>query len=412
VRQLLLLTVMAASGIFARTALGPLQEAVRVTLSLSDTQMALLQGPALALPLLLAAIPLGLWVDRYSRIWLLRTATILNVLASAAAAGAGTFDALMTVRCLVGLAAPATAIAAYSLLADGFDSTQRGRATMVVMLGQVGGSSAAFAVGGELLALFGSGPDAWRPAMVSMAALLAPVIGVTFALREPARRAMPAVKPSLREMGSALWGHRNVMATLVIGTALVNLADGAALVWAAPVMSRGFGIMPDRVGAIMGAALLVGGILGPVIGGTLADLCERSSGPRRTLRVMSALALASVPVGSFAVMPTIAAASVPLVLFLLIGNASSVMVTALCIVVIPNELRGLCMALQFAAGTVFGLGLAPVIISLLSAVIGGPAAIGDALATVCVVSSLLGAAALALGARTVPQKTPRHLVCL
>lgn len=406
----MLLTVVAAAGIFARTTLGPLQEAARIALSLSDNQMALLQGLALALPLLLAAIPLGLCVDRYSRILLLRLATVLNALASAAAAGAVSFDALMAARCVVGLAAPATAIAAYSVLADQFDSTQRGRATMVVMLGQVGGAAAAFAVGGELLAFFGFGPEAWRRAMLSMAVLMAPVIVVTFALREPARREFPTVKPAIREIAPALWAHRRMIATLIMGTALVNLADGAALVWAAPALSRGFHLTADRIGAIMGTALAVGGLLGPVIGGMLADLCERNGGPRRTLWVMSALALASVPAGCFAVMPAIAAASIPLVLFLMIGNALSVMVTALCIVAMPNELRGLCMALQFAAGAVFGLGLAPVIVSLLSGAIGGPQSIGGALAVVCVTTSLLGAAALAFGAQTVPPRTRRLLV--
>ena len=78
----MLLTVAAASAIYARTALGPLQETMRIALGLTDNQMAMLQGPALALPTIFAAIPLGLAIDRYSRARLLLVLTALNLFGS------------------------------------------------------------------------------------------------------------------------------------------------------------------------------------------------------------------------------------------------------------------------------------------------------------------------------------------
>src|SRR5262249_39651885 len=156
-------------------------------------------------------------------------------------------------------------------------------------------------------------------------------------------------------------------------------------------LSRSFGLHPGRIGAMMALALLVGGIVGPMAGGILADSCQRSGGPRRTMTALSVLALLGAPAGCFAASPGVMTAGLMLALFLLIGSAISVRVAALSVVVIPNELRGLCMSVEFAAGALFGLGLAPMPVSLLSGARGGPAAIGKALSIVCAVTGLLGA---------------------
>src|SRR5207249_1508965 len=69
--QLLLLAAAMAAGGYVRTAISPLQETMRIALSMSDNQMALLQGPVIGIPITLAAVPLGLLIDRYSRVRLL-----------------------------------------------------------------------------------------------------------------------------------------------------------------------------------------------------------------------------------------------------------------------------------------------------------------------------------------------------
>jgi len=69
--QMLLLTIAAMAGSYARVTFGPLQEAIRTTLQLTDNQIAVLQGLALAVPLMVLTIPLGLAIDRYSRIRLI-----------------------------------------------------------------------------------------------------------------------------------------------------------------------------------------------------------------------------------------------------------------------------------------------------------------------------------------------------
>jgi MFS family permease len=213
--QLLLLTIVAMAGIYARNALGPLQESMRVALALSDNEMALLQGPALALPLLIAAIPLGLLVDRYSRVHLLVLSTAINIVGTIAGTLTSSFGMLFAARSLVGLGSPATAIAAYSLLADLYPPSARGRATMFVLLGQVAGASAAFALGGELLVVFGSENAAWRPAMFWMGGVLAPILVLALALREPLRSGRAVDNPSLRMVPHSFGPHQHLRAPSV-----------------------------------------------------------------------------------------------------------------------------------------------------------------------------------------------------
>src|ERR1700679_3573697 len=99
--QMLLLTLAASAGTFARTAIGPLQETMRSALALSDNQLALLQGPALAVPLVIAAVPLGLIIDRYSRVRLLLIFTGLNMIGNILTAIAPNFASLFAARSLI-----------------------------------------------------------------------------------------------------------------------------------------------------------------------------------------------------------------------------------------------------------------------------------------------------------------------
>src|SRR5579862_8335112 len=65
--QLLLLAIAAWTATYSRLILGPLQEAMRQSMSISDNRMAILQGSAIAIPMAVGAIPVGLLADRISR---------------------------------------------------------------------------------------------------------------------------------------------------------------------------------------------------------------------------------------------------------------------------------------------------------------------------------------------------------
>jgi predicted MFS family arabinose efflux permease len=409
--QLLLLTMAATAALYARTAVSPLQETMRLALSLSDNQMALLQGPALALPIVVAAIPLGLVIDRYSRVGLIIIMALFDMVGSVFTALASNFVILLLARCLIGLAATAITPVAFSLIADLCAPDQRGRAGMLVLIGQFGGMAAAFALGGMLVVMSGSGPNSWRLAMLWLTAPLVAIIFLILAMREPPRTGAVIANPSSREAFAELWRYRAVLVPLQAGLIMAEIGTGTILVWAAPALSRSFSLSPNRVGVIMSVIVLVGGVLGSIAGGILADLCQRGGGPRRTITILSWLALLSaLPAGLFAVGPGVGSASVLLAMFMTIVGAIIVAVTALFTIVVPNELHGLCLSVVVGANIFFGTALAPVTVSLLSGAIGGPTMIGKALALVCVTASLLGAAMFALGRRYFPCTAVRRHV--
>lgn len=397
--QMLMLAVAVLAATYARAAIGPLQEAMRGALALSDNQMGLLQGPLQAVPVMVGAIALGLLVDRYSRVRLLFIFAVFSMIGSFFTALASNFPLLAAARCLIGLTQTGVSTAAFSLLADFCTPERRGRGAMIVSVSQMGGNSAAFSLGGLLLAMTGPGPEGWRWTMFWMASPLVPVMFLMLAMREPPRTGQVIKNLSTHEAWPELWRYRAVIAPLLAGVVMAEIAFGAVYVWAAPALSRSFGLPPQRVGAIMGIGMVLSGVLGPIVGGPLADLCQRTGGPRRTISVLSGLALLAVPAGLFAFVPGVALACVLLVMFIVIVVATLVMGTALFTVVIPNELLGVCMGIMFALDTFFGFVLAPVAVSLLSGAMGGPAMIGKALALVGVGASVLGAAAFAFGRR-------------
>lgn len=400
--QLILLSSAVWATTFAATALGPLQEAARVALGLSDTHMALLQGPARAIPLVLCGVPLGLLVDRYDRMRLLILCGMLTVAAHIWTALAMSFAALFAARWLVGLAGAATLTAAISLIADLYAPARRGRALMVMGIFQVAGASAAFGLGGPLLNLVGQGPQSWRSAMMWLTSPLLLDVLLLLLTREPARAGVRIAEPSLREALGELWRFRQVITPLLGGVVIVDVAFGAAYIWAAPVFSRGFDVSPAHIGEIMSAVLLGGGLLGPICSGVLADYGQRTGGPRQTISILTALALLSAPAGLFAVAPKVSAAIGALAILLTLLPAISLMVTTVLTVVIPNELRGLGTAVLNAASVSFAYAAAPVAVSVLSGAMGGPAMIGKSVALLCVTTSAAGAAAFAFGRRFFP----------
>src|SRR3569833_241341 len=105
---------------------------------------------------------------------------------------------------------------------------------------------------------------------------------------------------------------------------------------------------------------------GSMLGGVFADACLRQGGPVRTLARLIVLSTVAAPAALYAFVPGAPVASVLLTVFITIMTAASVMGTTLFIIVIPNELRGLCTAVMMASCVVVGSGLAPLMVSALA----------------------------------------------
>src|SRR5580698_3904175 len=81
-----LIAVIVGTSFFCRMTLSSLQEPLRVGMNLSDNQVALVQGAAMALPAVVGAVPIGLLVDRINRVRLLTLFALLNLVGTVSTA--------------------------------------------------------------------------------------------------------------------------------------------------------------------------------------------------------------------------------------------------------------------------------------------------------------------------------------
>jgi predicted MFS family arabinose efflux permease len=398
--QLLLLAIGTWAATYARYATGPVQEAMRQSLSITDNRMAVLQGSAVAIPMVIGAIPVGLLADRISRKTILLVATAVALISLLLSGTASSYDGLLLARFVLGLSIGGMLVPAYSMAGDLVGPHLRGRATMVLVFGETGGSPAAFALGGVLL-VYGS----WASTLLWMSGALVVVLALLILVREPVRREVSVDRPPLRSILPQLWKYRRVAVPLQLGRATLFIADGAVLAWAAPLFTRRFHMAPDRIGYTMGLALLVAGISGPLLGGSLVDFCQRHGGSRRAIMWLAALAGLSVPIGLFALASDSAWAAVMLALFMTLGFTISAAALALTLIVIPGELRALNVGVSLIVGSVFFIGLAPLAVSGLSGALGGESSLPQALAIVCGSASLVNAVVFASVARYFPGRS-------
>lgn len=386
--QIFLLALAMLIAGYVRTAISPLQEAMRLSLHLSDNQMALLQGPIIGVPVTLTAIPLGLLIDRANRARLLLGLVTIAVAANFATAFARDFTQLLSTRAIAGVSALAILPVVYSLVADHFAPHLRGRMITVATIGQIVGNSMAFALGGELLVLAQAHSGDWRTALSWLAAPGVAVVLLMLLLREPPRLEEAKGTQTIAGAWEELRHTRTLILMLSAGIICAEIAIGAMIIWASPMFSRTYAAAPDAIGFLMGSGMLISGVLGPVIGGGLADYCQRTGGTGRALLFLVLLAALGAPASLFAFAPTFSWASALLMVSLTLMIGVAMMGITFVMNVVPDRLRGLCMSVLVAAILLFSLAVAPPLVSVLSNVLGGIDMIGKALSIVCVAAAL------------------------
>jgi MFS family permease len=390
---------------------GTVQEGAKAELHLSDYTLSLIQGLSAALPLALFSIPIGIWVDRHNRVRIMIVLVATFVLGTVLTAVAQSVALLFVARMLTGIGTTGALTAALSLCADLCPPTQRGRALLVVNLGKSLGQAMAFGLTGALFGLFlhGGAPDwfwhaaPWRSAHLALALLGAVFMIPLFLLREPARHEVAAsTHAPFRVVAGELWARRGFLLPLFMGQVSVVMADAAAAIWAAPVLSRSFGLRPDQVAGWMGTMIFVAGLLGAIVGGVSADWGQKS-GRRGGLLIGAVIAAAvGIPAGLFPIAPSVPVFGAALGLLLLCGAVTGVVTSVALTVLIPNELRGLCIGAFIAIAGLIGFGVAPTLVAAASSLFGGESHLDQGLATAGAATSTLSLLAFFVAMRRAP----------
>jgi MFS family permease len=279
---------------------------------------------------------------------------------------------------------------------------KRGRALLCLSLGNMVGVALAFALAGGLFGGFEKaapifpGMTPWREVHLAFGALSLFLLAPLFLLREPIRHEVEVAGASFATALKEIWERRGFLAPLFFGQVTVVMVDTAAGIWAAPVLQRGYHMSPEQSGGAIGLIVLVGGVAGAVIGGFAADFGQKLKLNAGVLVGAVIAAALSVPAAFFPMMPDTTTFSIAFALFVTGGAVCGLTTATAIAVMVPNEIRGLCLSLFIVVGAVIGFGLAPTMVTLVSQWLGGEQFVGVALAWTGVVTSTVGAIGFAL----------------
>jgi MFS family permease len=390
------LAATVGNGVALQGLFGPLQEAAKVEMHLTDFEVSLVSGLAAAIPVAVLAVPLGRMTDRVHRVRLLLALALTWTVGAVMTAYAPNLPVLFLARTLAGIGMFCALPVAISIASDLRPPEERGFAMLLLSIGKIIGVASAFGLAGALLARFGGDAAAtmspWRKANLVFAAgsvmLMIPLV----LMREPVRHELgEAARGTLKDALRAIWTRKALLVPLFIGQLCVVMADIAAGVWAAPVLIRNYAQTPEQFGPWFGGILLLTGILGTVIGGLGVDWGQKGRVPGGLLGTAVIAAFIGIPGALFPVMPSVPTFAMALAALLLGGSITGVVTAAAIAVRVSNELRGVTLGVMIVVAAIIGLGVAPTAVTLVSAALGGESHVAEGLAIVGFVTSALSA---------------------
>jgi hypothetical protein len=239
----------------------------------------------------------------------------------------------------------------------------------VFIAGMAIGGGAAIAIGGSLvgaatLGLFKALPvvgglPPWRATLVLLSIPAIVIVALLLTVREPPRRRTAdviAAGPRTIEAALALLRSRAaVLVPLYLTVALLSAGDFSFQNWTPALLSRRFGLSPIEIGKQLGLLAIVSGVGGTLVGGVLGDLAARRNGEGARLTV----ALGAILIGLAGSAIGLAVSSQQVlacfVIWTAMASTSEALGIAVLQAVVPNEVRGVGVALTSLCNMMLGL---------------------------------------------------------
>ena len=377
---------------------------VQRELHLTDSEIGLF-GTAFLLVYAIAAVPFGFWADRGIRKNVIAVGVAVWSVATLLTGFARTYLQLFLSRAAVGIGEAGYYPAGTSLMSDYFPKEQRSRVMSVWGAGSTVGIALGFAGGGFLADLFG-----WRAAFFICGGpgLLFAILAYT--MREPLRGATER-GPSLRATTDAslktffeLLRIPTLRSTIIAQTLLFFVLASNAF-WLPTVLQRRFELTATTAGLMAGAVIVVGGLIGTLAGGWIADR-RAASTPRAHLEVGIAGFLVGAVLVALAIISPTMTIFIPLFLLAVIAlYLYSGPFTALSQNVVSPGLRASAVTALLFIAHVFGDSHAPFDVGLISDWLGGNLPLALLITSPTLLLAAAGVAAM--GLRTVKADTER-----
>ncbi len=249
-----------------RQILAILAAPIQQELSLDDAQMGMLGGLAFAMLYSTLGVPLAWLADRTSRSWVITGSLVVWSLFTALCGAATGFWHIFLARLGVGVGEAGGVAPSYAVIGDHFPSERRAFALSVYSLGIPLGSAAGVLAGGYVAARVD-----WRAAfvVVGLAGLLiAPLFKLV--VKDKPRPVTSAPTIRFGEV-AALLARKRAFWLLSFGAASSSMLGYGLAFWLPSLLQRSFKLDLVETSWFIGAVLLIGGTVGVLMGGLLAD---------------------------------------------------------------------------------------------------------------------------------------------
>lgn len=343
-----------------RQMLGILAQPIKADLRLSDTQYGAIGGLAFALLYSVLGIPLAYLADKTSRSGVVAGALTLWSGFTALCGMAAGFGQLFLYRLGVGIGEAGGIAPSYALIADYFPPERRARALAFFSLGVPIGLSL-----GMLIGAYIAHAVSWRAAFLTMGVagiVLAPVLRLVVC--DVPRTDMQAQAPIAQVF--PMLARKPAFWLLAFGASCSSLCGYGLALWTPSVLMRSFGLDLLSTGNFLASAILIGGCIGVLAGGWLADRFGSGDGAwYARLPAISWLITAPLFVAGFFA-PNLWLAW----LLLLFANGTNILwlspIATAIQHLVPPPMRSTASASYLMINNLIGLGIGPLLMGRLS----------------------------------------------
>lgn len=274
--MLWLLLIVYIFNFLDRQIVNILAEPIKADLSLSDTQLGLLAGPAFAVFYAVLGIPIARYADRpnANRVRLISLSLAIWSAMTAVCGLAQNFWQLALARIGVGVGEAGCTPAAHSLISDSVKPEKRASAIAFYGMGVPIGSLLGLVIGGVVNDIYG-----WRVALmlVGLPGLILAIVLLAL-MKEPRLRRSQAEQHthnaaqslSVKEAAREIFTSRAYIYLLIATSVTAFLGYGKSL-WTISFFIRSHGLSTTEAGLAMAVVLGVAGALGTWLGGKVAD---------------------------------------------------------------------------------------------------------------------------------------------
>lgn len=367
--MLALITLISAVNSMDRGAVGLALQEIKIEFALSDSQLGLVTGLAVALLSSATAVPIARLADRGDRARIITLATATWSVATTLTSAIGGYLHLLLVRVFSSMGDVAANPPAQSLITDAFAPAERPRAMGIFLMGNTFSGVLGYLVGGWLSEYFG-----WRTMffLIGLPGFL--LTGVAWLwLADPwrrngvgtAQRASSDVYMPIVPVLAALWRNRTFRILLTANLTWAFFSTGIAS-WSPSYFIRTYGLSLGELGTWFALVFGGAGLVGVITGGELASRFAGDNMPLQ-LRVVAcnqALA-AAVTGGAYAVNNVHLALALQGTAAVLGGLSLGPLYSALVSVVQPR-MRATAVAISGVCVSIMGMGLGPLTIGMLS----------------------------------------------